>query len=89
MAETLPQAHGRVHTRFQGLQFSEMSNMSTDQEQLLLRVPEAAARLGVGRSTIYVLLGRKELPVIRIGAAVRIPRAALDAWVQRQIDEAD
>jgi excisionase family DNA binding protein len=63
--------------------------MSNDDLKLLLRVPEAADRLGVGRSTLYLMLARKELPVVRIGAAVRIPRTALEEWLQKRLAEAD
>jgi excisionase family DNA binding protein len=51
---------------------------------LLLRVDEAAARLGLARSTVYQLLADGTLPVVRIGRAVRVPIAALDAWVAAQ-----
>ena len=58
-----------------------------DDPRLLLRVPEAAARLGLGRSTVYELIQAREISVIRIGKAVRIPAAALEAWVERQVAE--
>ena len=45
---------------------------------LLLRVSEAAALLGVSRSTLYQLIARGELRVIRIGRSVRVPREALE-----------
>jgi excisionase family DNA binding protein len=51
---------------------------------LLLRVDEAASRLGLARSTVYQLLADGTLPVVRIGRAVRVPLAALDAWVTAQ-----
>ena len=56
-------------------------------DRLLLRIPEAAARLGLGRSTVYELVQRGELPVVRVGRAVRVPLAALQHWVERQTDE--
>ncbi len=37
--------------------------------------------LDVGRSTVYELIARGELPVIRIGRLVRVPRPALEEWI--------
>jgi excisionase family DNA binding protein len=48
---------------------------------LLLRVAEAAKLLGVGETLLYELIGRGVLPSIRLGRAVRVPRAALAKWV--------
>jgi len=63
--------------------------MAEREESLLLRIPEAADRLGVGRSTLYLLLNRRELPVVRIGRSVRIPREALDVWLRQRLTEAE
>ena len=41
------------------------------------RVDEACRFLGVGRSTLYVLMAGGDLPVVRIGRCRRIPWAAL------------
>lgn len=53
-------------------------------QRLLVRPDEAAALLGVGRSTVYVLLRRGELPVVHVGRAARIPMAAIARFVERQ-----
>lgn len=42
-----------------------------------LRVPEAAAILGVSRDTAYQAVKSGELPVIRLRGALRVPTAAL------------
>ena len=47
----------------------------------LLRAQEVARILGVGRSKAYELMLRGELPVIRIGRLVRVPRHGLDKWI--------
>jgi excisionase family DNA binding protein len=47
----------------------------------LLRAQEVAHILGVGRSKAYELMLRGELPVIRIGRLVRVPRYGLDQWI--------
>jgi excisionase family DNA binding protein len=56
-------------------------------EPLLLRVPDAAARLGIGRSKFYELLHDKEIATVRIGRAVRVPVAALVDWVEARVKE--
>jgi excisionase family DNA binding protein len=59
---------------------------NNDGQQLLLRVPQAAHRLGVGRTTVYELTNAGELEVVHIGRCTRIPTAALDAFVERVRD---
>jgi putative molybdopterin biosynthesis protein len=56
---------------------------AVDQESLLLRVNEVAVLLRVGRWTVYELIRRGELPALRIGRLVRVPRHGLEAWVRR------
>ncbi len=56
-------------------------------EQLLLTVEEAARQLGIGRTFAWQLVRKGELPVIRLGRCVRVPRRALEAWIARQTQE--
>jgi excisionase family DNA binding protein len=56
-------------------------------EPLLLRVPDAAARLGLGRSKFYELVRSKEIATVRIGRSVRVPVSALRAWVDAKLEE--
>jgi len=52
--------------------------MNTKTEALLVRPAQAAAILGVGRSTIYHLIETGEVPSVRLGTGiVRVPIAAL------------
>ena len=51
---------------------------------LLLRASEVASLLGLGRSTVFALLADGELPIVRIGRSVRVPRAALERWIDEQ-----
>lgn len=56
-------------------------------EKLLLRVSEAAELASVGRTTAYELIASGAWPVVRIGTAVRVPLAGLQAWVARETQE--
>ncbi|KLL09987.1 MULTISPECIES: helix-turn-helix domain-containing protein [Protofrankia] len=51
--------------------------------KLLLTAAEAAAVLGVGRSTVYELMAAGQIESVRIGRSRRIPRVALVAYVDR------
>lgn len=53
-------------------------------ERLLLKVEDAAALCDVSRSTFYQLISSGRIPVVRIGRAVRIPRAWLEKWISEQ-----
>ncbi len=53
-------------------------------QRLLLRIPEAAKALGLGRTKIYELIAAGELPVIHVGRAVRVSVTALQKWVEEQ-----
>ncbi len=48
-----------------------------------LTVEEAATLLGVGRVTVYEAIRRGEMPAIRLGKRILVPRAAL----QRMLEE--
>ncbi|MFD6230429.1 helix-turn-helix domain-containing protein [Streptomyces sp. NPDC060232] len=54
----------------------------------LLTVPEAMARLKIGRSALYDLLRTRHLASLTIGRARRIPTHALDDYIQRHLEEA-
>jgi excisionase family DNA binding protein len=57
-------------------------------EPLLLKAGEVAKLLGLGRSKVFAMLAVGELPVIRIGRSVRVPRAALEGWIAEQTQHA-
>ncbi|MFJ8693110.1 helix-turn-helix domain-containing protein [Streptomyces roseolilacinus] len=54
----------------------------------LLTVPEAMARLKIGRSALYDLLRTRRLASLTIGRARRIPAHALTDYVRRHLEEA-
>jgi len=53
--------------------------------EILLTVNEAAARLAIGRTTLYELIASHELRTIKIGRARRVPESALQAWIECQL----
>lgn len=51
-------------------------------DRLTLTVEEAAALLGISRGLTYELVRRGELPVLRLGRRLVIPRKALQAILE-------
>lgn len=58
------------------------SNEESEPQPLLLTVNEVVRLLGLGRTTVFTMLAARELPAVRIGRAVRIPREALERWIR-------
>jgi excisionase family DNA binding protein len=58
---------------------------STTDGKLLLTVEEVANLTSLGRSTVYELLARGEIPSITIGRSRRVPSEALHAWIRREM----
>lgn len=53
------------------------------EEKILLTVNEAAIRLSLGKSKLYELIARGEIPVVRIGRATRINALTLQKWAEQ------
>jgi excisionase family DNA binding protein len=51
---------------------------------LLLTVDQAAEALNCGRAHIYNLAKRGEVPVVKLGRAIRVPRA----WIEEKVAQA-
>jgi len=54
-------------------------------ERLVLTVEEAAYLLNVSRTLAYELVARGELPALRLGRRIVIPRATLDELIATAI----
>lgn len=52
-------------------------------ERLLLTPKEAADAIGIGRSKLYELLRSGRIESVRIGGSRRVPRQALEEYVDR------
>jgi excisionase family DNA binding protein len=53
-----------------------------DHDKLTLTVSETASLLGISRAHAYELVARHELPAIRLGRRVLIPRQAIQDLIQ-------
>jgi excisionase family DNA binding protein len=47
----------------------------------LLTVREVATLLRIGRNTAYGLIATKQIPHVRIGRTLRVPRSSLERWL--------
>ena len=63
----------------------------TSEERLTLTIPEAAGLLGIGQTLAYEMASAGLLPVLRLGRVMRIPKAALTRWIEKntRYDEID
>lgn len=57
--------------------------------ETLLTIKDVAARLAIGRTTVYELIAKQELKTIKIGRARRVPESVLDQWIARQLRDGD
>lgn len=62
--------------------------MMTDstRQPMLMRVSEVAQELRLARSFVYELIQSGQLPAVRIGRSIRVPRAELEAWVRERAE---
>ena len=62
--------------------------MSDTRTPIVYTVPEVAAILKVGKSSLYRRIAAKELPVIHVGGAVRVTAKALNDYIAGLEDQA-
>lgn len=53
-----------------------------EHERMTLTIEEAAALLGISRALAYELVKRGELPSLRLGRRLVMPRKALEAFLE-------
>ena len=56
--------------------------MSEDDDRLVLDVPEAGRMLGLSRNASYEAAKRGDIPTIRIGKLIRVPKLALHRMLE-------
>ncbi|MDE0900926.1 MAG: helix-turn-helix domain-containing protein [Erythrobacter sp.] len=62
---------------------TERKHQSTT-EPITMRVPEACRYLGIGRSTLYVLIGESEIEFIKLGSSTLVLTESLRSLVERR-----
>ena len=62
--------------------------VTVEEERLVLTVDEIAARLEISRGLAYEAVRRGEIPSIRVGGRILIPRARFEAWLAGDGDQA-
>jgi excisionase family DNA binding protein len=55
----------------------------SDQRSLVMTVPEAGAKLGLSRNASYEAAARGEIPTIKLGKLLKVPRVALERLLER------
>ena len=53
-------------------------------EPIAMRVPDACRYLGIGRSTLYVLIGEGEIEIIKLGSSTLVLIESLRSLVERK-----
>ena len=56
-------------------------------KRLCITVPEAAEMLGISRNFAYELVKQKQLPVVKFGKRLLIPRVALEKMLEKGIPQ--
>ena len=52
-------------------------------ESLVYEVPEAGAMIGLGRNAAYAAAARGDLPTVRFGKLIRVPKAAFHRMLEQ------
>ena len=62
---------------------SEGTNGAQNEPELL-RVADASRLMSLSRTKVYEMAEKGEIPVTRIGSAIRIPRRKLLLWIEER-----
>ena len=63
--------------------------MQEKAEKIALSIADAAAAIGVSASMFRGLVNQNEVPHIRVGGRILIPRAALEAYIDGKLSETE
>jgi excisionase family DNA binding protein len=63
---------------------ADLHSAARGEQKVLLDSRDVSRLLGLGRTKVFEMMARSELPVIRIGRCVRVPREALMEWISNE-----
>lgn len=72
-----------------GTQPPEDRDQSHMIEPISMRVPEACRYLGIGRSTLYVLIAKREIEIIKLGSSTLALTESLSDLIERKRNPQD
>jgi excisionase family DNA binding protein len=55
----------------------------------VLTVDEARRVLRIGRRQLYRAIARHDVPALKLGRSIRIPRSGLEAWLSASAEGSD
>ena len=55
-----------------------------NQHSICYSVPQAAKLLGIGRTKAYALVKANQIPHVRIGRRILVPKQGLQLWLHEQ-----
>lgn len=58
-----------------------MVTENQENQSLVLSVEAAGKLLGLSRPSMYLAVKRGEIPTVRVGRRLLVPRAALERWL--------
>jgi excisionase family DNA binding protein len=69
--------------KYKGDSWSNKKRQLEDGERLCVTVPEAAKMIGISRNHAYEMVKTHQLPVIRFGKRIVIPKALLKKMLEK------
>lgn len=57
--------------------------MQNEQQIVVMTVPEAGKKLGLSRGGAYEAAARGEIPTVRIGRLLKVPKIAFDRMLEQ------
>ena len=71
----------------QGFKARKTGVIKMENDKLTLTVDETAKCLGIGRNSAYEAIARGEIPVVKVGKRLLVPKAALEKLLNGRLLE--